>query len=135
MKLKSLPVITCGVALIRDGRRFLISQRHAEDTFGSYWEFPGGKKHKDETFEQCVAREVMEEIGIKVEVHGKFMELKCRYHERIIWLNFYHCSVSSGTAKALDCQNVAWADVKELTQYLFPPANERVIKKLIEQFS
>src|SRR5262245_30464425 len=135
MKNKTLPTIPCGVALIRDGRRFLIAQRNAEDTFGSLWEFPGGKKNKEETFEECVAREVMEEIGIEVEVHGKFMEMKRKYHERIIWLNFFLCSPVSGEPKAVDCQQVLWADLEEMGGYKFPPANERVIKKLIEKFS
>ena len=131
----SAPVIPCGVALIRDGRRFLISQRNEADTFGSLWEFPGGKKNREETFEECVAREVMEEVGMEVRVEKKFMEMRRRYHERIIWLNFYLCSLVSGEPKAVDCQQVEWADLDDLSRYKFPPANERVIKKLIETFS
>ena len=127
-------VIPCGVALIREGRRFLVSQRHDEDTFGSFWEFPGGKKNHDETFEQCVAREVKEEIGIDVAVHEKLMELKRPYHERIVWLNFFLCSPVSGRPKPVDCQQVLWVDVNELVRYSFPPANDQVIEKLMQMF-
>ena len=134
-KSKSLPVIPCGVALIRDGRRFLIAQRNCDDTFGSLWEFPGGKKNKDESFEQCVAREVQEEIGIDVNVHEKFMEIRREYHERIIWLNFYLCEKVSGDPKAVDCQKVEWADIDKLAEYAFPPANEKVIDKLKARFA
>ena len=128
-------IIPCGVALIRRGREFLISQRKKGDTFGSKWEFPGGKKDADETFEQCVAREVKEETGIDVQVHEKFMEIKRRYHERVIWLNFYLCSHLSGEPTPVDCDRVLWADVDELTQYDFPPANEEVIRRLMELVS
>ena len=127
---KRSSVIPCGVALIRDGRRFLISQRRDDDSFGSMWEFPGGKKNADETFEECVAREVKEEIGIDVDVHEKFMEIRRPYHDRTIWLNFYLCSVRSGEPKAVECQRVLWADVDALKDYNFPPANEKVIEKL-----
>ena len=127
-------MIPCGVALIRRERQFLISQRHEADTFGSFWEFPGGKKNEDETFEQCVARETMEELGVLVLVQKKFMEIRKKYGEKIIWLNFYLCSYLSGEPRTLDCQNVLWADVSELKNFKFPPANEVVISNLLKNF-
>ncbi len=123
-------MIPCGVALIQKGREFLISQRRKEDTFGSLWEFPGGKKNSDESFEDCVVREVKEEIGIDVAVHTKFMQIRRPYHERIIWLNFFLCSHLSGEPKAIECERVVWVDVDQLSQYKFPPANEKVIRRL-----
>jgi len=131
---KQLPIIPCGVAIIRDKRRFLISQRKDDDTFGSKWEFPGGKKESHESFEECVAREVREEIGIEVTVQEKFMTIRRRYHERIISLNFFLCTALSGEPKPVECQKVLWADLDELLSYDFPPANERVIGKLKERF-
>ena len=125
-------VIPCGVALIRRGREFLIAQRKKGDSFGSFWEFPGGKKNEQETFEQCVAREVREEVGIDVEVHEKFTEIRRCYHERVIWLNFFLCSHVAGEPSPRDCQKVRWADVRTLKDYSFPPANEVVIRQLIE---
>lgn len=130
MAAKDFPVIPCGVALIRDARRFLIAQRLESDSFGSLWEFPGGKKNPEETFEQCVAREVKEEIGIEVAVHEKLMDLRRDYRERTIWLNFYLCSPVSGEPRPVECQQVVWADVDELARYAFPPANEQVISRL-----
>ena len=129
------PVIPCGVAIIRDGRRFLISQRKKEDTFGLLWEFPGGKKNPEETFEECVTREVREEVGLEVEVLEKFMEMRRTYHRRIIWLNFFLCEAVSGKARAVDCEDVRWAQLEELNAFRFPPANERVIQRLIERFA
>ena len=125
-------VIPCGVALIRRGREFLIAQRKKGDTFGLLWEFPGGKKNEGETFEECTAREVKEEIGIDIRVHEKFTEIRRPYHDRVIWLNFFLCTHVAGEPKALDCEKVTWVDVEELKNYEFPPANDTVIRKLIE---
>ena len=131
--MKSRPrVIPCGVGIIRDGRRFLISQRNAGDTLGSRWEFPGGKKNPKESFEDCVARETKEELGIEVAVGKKFMEVRKKYGKKVVWLNFYLCSHRAGRPRAIDCQRVLWADVGELKNFDFPPANERVIEKLLE---
>ncbi len=120
------------MALIRRDREFLISQRKKNDSFGLLWEFPGGKKNPEESFEACVAREVKEEVGIDVIVHEKFMEIRRQYHERVIWLNFFLCSHVSGEPKPVDCEKVEWVKVENLKNYPFPPANDMVIEKLNE---
>lgn len=128
-------MIPCGVAIIRRNREFLISQRNENDTFGSFWEFPGGKKNPDETFEECVRRETREELGIDVHVDKKFMELRREFKDRVIWLNFFLCSFVSGDPQPLDCQKVQWADVLELKNFNFPPANEIVIQNLVRDYA
>lgn len=129
-----MTVIPCGVAIIRNGKEFLIAQRNADDSFGSFWEFPGGKKNSDETFEECVVREVKEETGIDIRVQKKFFEMKREYNERIIWLNFFICDYISGQPQALDCQKVVWASLDHLKDFNFPPANELVIDGLIKEY-
>ena len=127
-------VIACGVAIVRLGRDFLISQRKKNDSFGNYWEFPGGKKNDGETFEECVVREAFEETGVVVKVEEKLMEIRRPYNQKIIWLNFYLCSFVSGEPRALECQKARWSDVAELKNFRFPPANEKVIHRLMERF-
>ena len=127
-----VPVIACGVALIRRDREFLIAQRNADDTFGSFWEFPGGKRMEGESFENCVVREVAEELGVKVSVETKFMELRKKYANREMRLHFYLCSHESGEPRPIECQKVQWTDVMRLKEFKFPPANDIVIDKLID---
>ena len=133
-KNKRIPVIPCGVALIRKDREFLISQRSAEDTFGSFWEFPGGKKMAGETFEECVIRETKEELGVEVAIQRKFMDIRRKYKERIIWLHFFLCSYVSGEPRPLECQKVQWVDLADLKNFKFPPANDKVIRSLVSEF-
>ncbi|HTL71086.1 MAG TPA: 8-oxo-dGTP diphosphatase MutT [Candidatus Eisenbacteria bacterium] len=132
MKPKRQPVIPCGIAIIRRDRHFLIAQRCDDDSFGSLWEFPGGKKNHGETFEHCVAREALEELGIKVSVGKKFMELRKTYNEKVIWLNFYLCTLLSGEPRPIECQKVLWVEATQLKNYIFPPANEIVIDRLLD---
>ena len=132
---KITPVISCGVALIRREREFLIAQRNADDTLGSFWEFPGGKKEPEETFEECIVREAREELGIQIAVHGKLTDVRKKYNGKIIWLNFYLCSHVSGEPRPIECQRVQWVDVRELRNFKFPPANGPVIEKLVEIYT
>ncbi len=133
-KPRPLGVIPCGVAIIRRGREFLIAQRNTDDTLGSFWEFPGGKRIRGESFEECVAREALEEVGVKVSVHEKYMDVRKKFNQRIIWLNFYLCSHVAGEPRPLDCQKVQWVDVLALKDFKFPPANDAVIENLVKRW-
>ena len=62
-------------ALIRDKDRFLICQRPETKKRALLWEFVGGKVEKDETKEEALKRECMEELGIGIETGGVFCEV------------------------------------------------------------
>ena len=128
-------VILCGVAVIRRGREFLIAQRKKNDSFGDYWEFPGGKKNAGETFEDCATREVREETGIEIRVEEKLLDLRKPYGQKVIWLHFYLCSHVSGEPSAIDCQKVQWTDISRLKNFKFPPSNNQVIRQLLRRFA
>ena len=49
-------------ALIEQRGEFLIARRSAQDTLGGFWEFPGGKVEKGETPQECLEREILEEL-------------------------------------------------------------------------
>ncbi|OGW91334.1 MAG: hypothetical protein A3D28_02505 [Omnitrophica bacterium RIFCSPHIGHO2_02_FULL_63_14] len=124
-------IVECGVAIIRKGSRVLIAQRRADDTLGSFWEFPGGKKEDAETLAACVEREVAEELGVRVAVGRAFMDVKKRYKGRTIHLNFFLCEHLAGEPRTLDCQRALWVEMGDLPNYKFPPANKPVIEQLL----
>src|SRR5712671_2283690 len=76
--------------VLRNGR-LLITQRRSQDHLGGLWEFPGGKRERQETFEDCVRRELKEELGIEVEVGELFDSLTYDYPEKSVYLRFYRC--------------------------------------------
>ena len=57
-----------GVAIVR-GHRVLAARRSGGDAAGG-WEFPGGKVEPGEPREQAAVREVLEELGCRVEITG-----------------------------------------------------------------
>ena len=58
-----------GVAVIWNNQgQILIDRRLPGGMFGGLWEFPGGKIEKSETVEECIKREIHEELGIEIEV-------------------------------------------------------------------
>lgn len=56
--------VTC--ALIESNEKVLVVQRSATMNMPLKWEFPGGKVEPNETPEECIKREIMEELNIQI---------------------------------------------------------------------
>jgi 8-oxo-dGTP diphosphatase len=128
----SKPRIEVGAAVIFNHGNILISQRDNSSHLSGLWEFPGGKREDHETFEQCVRREIQEELNVEVAVQDLFAAVEYEYAEKIVFLKFYRCQYVSGEAKALGCRQFQWVPPSNLPSYSFPPANQTVIQKLIQ---
>lgn len=119
------------VAVIERDGQILITQRLAEDSFGGFWEFPGGKRNPGESLENCLAREIQEELGIEIAVGPKIHLIEHRYPSRVIHLHCFACHILSGQPQTRECAAWRWVDPKELTQFQFPPASGPIIRELV----
>jgi len=123
-------LLEVSAGLIFHNGKLLITQRHADAHLGGLWEFPGGKREADETFEQCLVRELREELGVEVSVGELVEELTHTYPEKTVHLKFFICHLASGEPKPLDCAAVQWVNKNELTEYQFPAADAKLLEKL-----
>jgi mutator protein MutT len=126
--------IEVSAALIFRGRKLLITQRHAKSHLGGLWEFPGGKREPDESFEQCLVREIREELGVAISVGELFEEIVHDYPEKSVHLKFFSCKLLSGEPQPLDCAAVRWVIATELAGFEFPAADAQLLARL-ENFS
>ena len=88
--------------VFRDGK-LLITQRPAGGHLPGLWEFPGGKREADESFEQCLHRELMEELGIEVDILGLVESITHHYAEKTVHLRFFRCLWKQHEPRALGC--------------------------------
>ena len=125
-----MPVIDVAAALVFRHGELLITQRHADAHLGGLWEFPGGKREPNETFEACLARELREELGIEVAVGELVESLTHAYPEKTVHLKFFNCTLLSGVPQPLDCAAVKWVTTAKLGCYDFPAADAQLLERL-----
>ncbi|CCI38858.1 8-oxo-dGTP diphosphatase MutT [Microcystis aeruginosa] len=120
-----------GVAVIRDDRDLiLIDRRLAKGLLGGFWEFPGGKIEGNETVQECIKREILEEIGIDIAIDSHLITIDHTYSHFRVNLQVYNCRYLSGEARAIECEEIRWVTIEELDNYTFPAANQEIIRAL-----
>jgi 8-oxo-dGTP diphosphatase len=124
-------LIEVSAGLVFRNGLLLITQRRAQDHLGGLWEFPGGKRHLNETFEDCLRRELREELGIEVEVKGLIETITHEYPEKAVHLQFFKCVWQRHEPQALGCQDFVWVGKGQLDSYAFPAADKRLLEKLV----
>lgn len=123
--------IVTAAAIVRDGK-VLIAQREAGSHMEFRWEFPGGKLESDETPEECIIREIKEELDIDIEVLDIYKVVKFKYDEKDVLLLCYLCRILKGEGRTLECNDFRWVSREELPSYDFVPADKPIVEKLMK---
>jgi A/G-specific adenine glycosylase len=121
--------VAAGVVWDGDGR-FLIAQRLPHGLLGGLWEFPGGKREPGETLEDCLQRELAEELDIDVAVGAPLTVVQHAYTHFRIALHAFHCRLVSGHPRALDCGDWRWIRLDDVDRYAFSAADHKIITAL-----
>ena len=131
---KSIPFYVVGIGVVFNSEgKVLIDQRLDHQNMGGMWEFPGGKKEKDESIEFTIIRELKEELSIDVEVVSpSLIDFDHAYSHKRFRFVVHICNLLSGTPEPLASQQVRWVKPLELDSYPFPAANTRIINALME---
>lgn len=125
--------VLCGL-IIKD-HQILICRRKPEKSLGGYWEFPGGKLEENETYEECLARELQEELGLIVTVGDHFKTVIHHYDQKATELIAYVCDTKYEVKKLVDHDKIEWIAIEDLLKWELAPADVPIAEALIETFS
>jgi len=129
-----IPVhVAAGVVLSSDGC-VLIARRPDHVHKGGLWEFPGGKVEAGETVAQALARELYEELAIKVVSAEPLLEVRHNYPDKSVLLNVWCVTEFSGVPIGNEGQPLCWVRVEQLQNYSFPEANQPIIEAVTAKF-
>ena len=132
-KKKKVPHIVVGAAVTMNRKgEVLIAQRKQNDMLGGLWEFPGGKLEDGETIEECIARELKEELGINIAVGEFLMTVKHAYSHFTMTMHVYRAKIISGRPRSVDCAGYQWVKPADLETYAYSKADLHIVAKLQE---
>lgn len=97
--------------LINAQKQFLLTSRPLGKVYEGYWEFPGGKLEANETVAQALARELEEEIGLKIEDVQLWRQQWVDYPHALVRLNFCKVVRWQGQMQMREGQNFAWQNL------------------------
>jgi len=122
--------VTAGI--LTDGERVLVCQRRAGESFALKWEFPGGKVEPGETPEDCLARELREELAIEAIVGPEVYRTDHTYSNGFaVRLLFFRVLRYHGTPQNLAFERTAWIPPRDLLAYDFLEADRGVVERMV----
>lgn len=127
------PHYDVAAAVIRRRGRILIAQRPLGGMLGGLWEFPGGKRERGESLEECLRREIQEELGVEIEVGRPVTQVKHAYTHFRITLHAFECALIGGKPKAIQVADWRWVRLEEMERFAFAVTDRKIITALQNQ--
>ena len=121
--------VVAGVLLDAAGR-VLVARRPDRAHLGGLREFPGGKLRPGESRRDGLARELAEELGVRVLSARPLIWVEHRYPDRDIVLDVWSVESYTGAPHGREGQQVEWRDARSLDAADFPPADAPVLTAL-----
>ncbi|WP_226986851.1 (deoxy)nucleoside triphosphate pyrophosphohydrolase [Chlorobaculum tepidum] len=110
-------------AIIEREGRFLIARRPLGKHLARKWEFPGSKVETGESEAEALERELIEELGVRMEIVERLMPVEHCYADRSLRLIAFHCRIAAGAPNAGEHEELRWIDIGEADDYDFPEAD------------
>ncbi len=129
--------MTVTAAILTDKDKIFIARRPPSDRcgLGGFWEFPGGKLEPGETLEECLIREIREELAVEIAVGPLCLAWKYDYPAYRVFLHAYRATIVSGDVVLRDHDAALWITRDHLSDYAFLPADTILVRSLMERHS
>lgn len=133
--------ITVSAAVILRTRKFstgstTVEQKHLFATQRGYgdwkgwWEFPGGKIEPGETPEECIVREIREELATEVRAEKEIGVVEYDYPAFHLTMHCILCTIVSGELELLEHEAAKWLTAETLHSVNWLPADELILDKI-----
>lgn len=129
------PHIHVTAALIMEDGRVLLARRPSGSRHGGKWEFPGGKQEPGESLENCLKREIMEELGIVIEELDLLESVVHDYGDFSLTLHGFTCRTSGNDVLECNGPDIKWLNPEDVLQYDILPPDRILTQALIKRIS
>lgn len=112
--------VAVGVLIRMSDGAFLLTSRPSGKPYAGYWEFPGGKVEAGESVEDALARELSEEIGVKVKRAEVWQQALFDYPHASVRLHFYKVFDWGGELQMREAQKFCWSQLPVVVEPVLP---------------
>lgn len=128
---RQVPHYDVSAAVIWQDGKVLLAQRREEGMLGGLWEFPGGTREAGESLEECLRREIQEELGMEIAVGARLISVPHAYTHKRITLHAFHCRPVRGTPQKLEVKDWRWVAPADVLQYPLSVVDQRVAEAFL----
>ena len=121
--------VTCGI-ILKEGK-VLAAQRSEKMKLPLKWEFPGGKLQMGKTEEDCLQREIKEELNILITIHYKLQPVQHDYGDFQIELIPFVAEYVGGALQLHEHNQADWYTTNELLTLDWAPADIPILNEFI----
>lgn len=119
-------------ALLEKDGRILLAKRKAGKHMGSKWEFPGGKLHPGETPEECLKRELAEELSIDVRIGSYLGRASYCAGDVQLEILLYRAEHVAGTFALNEHEALQWVAPEDLESYDLADSDRRLARLVLK---
>lgn len=119
--------------IVRDNKIFVTQRGYGE--FKDKWEFPGGKLENGETGEECIIREIKEELDAEIEVIHFLNTIEYTYPTFHLIMHNYICRLKNSHLSLLEHEAAKFVNIRDLDYVDFLPADLLALKDLKRYFN
>jgi len=125
---RSYHKIEAVIGVMEKRGKYLIQKRPPSGLLSDLWEFPGGKRRKDETLEEALRREIREELDAEVDRIQLLTQVNHSYTQFQVKLYAFLCLLK--TAPSLSKDGHRWVSLRGMRKYPFPSGSAKIIQFL-----
>lgn len=114
--------------IMKDNKIFVTQRGYGE--FKDWWEFPGGKIEEGETPEECLKREIKEELKADINIDKYLCTVEYDYPNFHLKMECFICSLIDGHLELVEAEDAKFITKDQLDNIDFLPADLLVLKEL-----
>lgn len=115
-------------AIIEQDGKVLAAQRSAAMSLPLKWEFPGGKIESGESPQECLNRELHEELGVSVCIASALSPATHAYTDFIVTLYPFICRIAGGSITMHEHHALKWVEPQQMQELDWAAADLPVIR-------
>lgn len=114
--------------IMKDNKIFVTQRGYGE--FKDWWEFPGGKIEEGETPEECLKREIKEELKVDINIDKYLCTVEYDYPNFHLKMECFICSLIDSHLELVEAEDAKFITKDQLDNIDFLPADLLVVKEL-----